>query len=173
MTDQQSSELAKPGVDSFDDPTPLVAAQFAPIFVTPLPIVLPVGHDQLDAAFLQSLAQRIRIVGGVGNHPFRFLSRTAFGLRNRDFLERGFRKRNFVRRGTFQPNSQRKTLTVDPYHPLCPLAPLVFPTAGPLFLREQSCPPGRSRPTSAHLLHPAPPAGCATHSAKLLRLPMV
>jgi hypothetical protein len=53
MTDQQSSELAKPGVGSFDDPTPLVAAQFAPIFVTPLLIVLPVWHDQLDAAFLQ------------------------------------------------------------------------------------------------------------------------
>jgi hypothetical protein len=79
MTDQQSSELAKPGVGSFDDPTPLVAAQFAPIFVTPLLIVLPVRHDQLDPKFLQSLAQRIRIVGGVvGNHPFRLLSRTAF-----------------------------------------------------------------------------------------------
>ena len=33
MTDQQAWELAKPGVGSFDDPTPFVAAQFAPIFV--------------------------------------------------------------------------------------------------------------------------------------------
>ena len=86
MTDQQSSELAQPGVGSFDDPTPLVAAQFAPIFVASVLIVLPVRCDQLDAAFLQSLAQRVRIIGGVGNHPFRFLSRTAFGSRNRDFL---------------------------------------------------------------------------------------
>jgi hypothetical protein len=117
MAHQQSSELSKPGVGSFDDPTALIA---------PLPIVLPVRCDQLDAAFLQSLAQRVRIIGGVGNHPFRFLSRTAFGSRNRDFLERGFRKRNFVRRGTFQPNSQRKTLTVDQYHPLRPLAALGF-----------------------------------------------
>jgi hypothetical protein len=85
----------------------------APIFVAPLLIVLPVRRDQLDAAFLQSLAQRVRIVGGVGKYPFRLLSRPTFGRRNRDFLERGFRKRNFVRRGTFQPNSQRKTLTVD------------------------------------------------------------
>lgn len=70
MTDQQSSELAKPGVRSFDDPTALVAAQFAPILVAPLPIVLAVRCDQLDAAFLQSLAQRVRRIGGVGNHPF-------------------------------------------------------------------------------------------------------
>ena len=54
-----------------------------------------------------------------------------------------------------------------------PLPRLVFPTAGPLFLREQSCHPGRSRPTSADLLYPAPPAGYATHSATLLRLPIV
>ena len=51
MTHQQSSELAKPGVGSFDDPTPLVASQLTPILVAPLPIVLPVRHDQLDTAF--------------------------------------------------------------------------------------------------------------------------
>ena len=152
MTDQQASELAKPGVGSFDDPTPLVAAQFAPIFVTPLLIVFPVRHDQLDASFLQSLAQGIRIVGGVGDHPFRLLSRTAFGLRNRDFLERGFRKRNFVRRGTFQPNSQRKTLTVDQYHPLCPLAPLGFSDGRAPFFAGAKLP---SRKVSSHFSRPS------------------
>jgi hypothetical protein len=50
MAHQQSSELSQPGVSSFDDPTSLVAAQFAPIFVAPLPIVVSVGRDQLDAA---------------------------------------------------------------------------------------------------------------------------
>src|SRR5437667_3956069 len=152
MTHQQSSELAKPGVGSFDDPTPLVASQLTPILVAPLPIVLPVRYDQLDTAFLQSLAQRIRIVGGVGNHPFRLLPRTAFGLRNRDFLERGFRKRNFVRRGTFQPNSQRKTLTVDQYHPLCPLAPLGFPDGRAPFFARAKLP---SRKVSSHFSRPS------------------
>jgi len=33
---------------------------------------------------------------------------------------------DFSRRGTFQPTSQRKTLTVDQYHPLCALATLGF-----------------------------------------------
>jgi len=152
MAHQQSSELSKPGVGSFDDPTALIAAQFAPIFVTPLPIVLPVRCDQLDAAFLQSLAQRVRIIGGVGNHPFRFLSRTAFGSRNRDFLERGFRKRNFVRRGTFQPNSQRKTLTVDQYHPLRPLAALGFADGRAPFFAGAKLP---SRKVSSHLSRPS------------------
>jgi len=152
MTNQQSSELAQPGVGSFDDPTPLVASQFAPIFVAPLPIVLPVRCDQLDAALLQPLAQRVRIVGGVGNHPFRLLPRTTFGSRNRDFLERGLRKRNFVRSGTFQPNSQRKTLTVDQYHPLRPLAPLGFPDGRAPFFAGAKLP---SRKVSSHFSRPS------------------
>src|SRR5712692_9815941 len=152
MTDQQSSKLAQPGVGSFDDPTPLVAAQFAPIFVAPVTIVLPVRRDQLDAAFVQALAQRVRIVGGVGNHPFRLLPRMTFGSRNRDFLERGLRKRNFVRSGTFQPNSQRKTLTVDQYHPLRPLAPLGFPDSGTPFFAGAKLP---SRKVSSHFSRPS------------------
>lgn len=115
MTDQQSSELAEPGIGSFDDPTALIATQFASIFIPSFLAILPVRCDQLDATFLQSLAQRVRIVGGVGNHPFRLLPRTALAPRNRNFGERGLRKCNFVRSGTFQPNSQRKTLTVDQY----------------------------------------------------------
>ena len=152
MTDQQSSELAKPGVGSLDDPTPLVASQFAPIFVAPVPIVLPVRRDQLDAAFLQSLAQRVRIVGGIGNHPFRLLPWAAFGPRDRDFLERGFRKCNFVRSGTFQPNSQRKTLTVDQYHPLRPLASLGFPDREAPFFAGAKLP---SKKVSSHFSRPS------------------
>ena len=152
MTHQQSSELAKPGVGSFDDPTPLVAPQFTPIFVAPMPIVLAVRRDQLDAAFLPSLAQRVRVLGGVGNHPFRLLPRTAFRPRNRDFLERGFRKCNFMRRGTFQPNSQRKTLTVDQYHPLRPLAPLGFPDGRAPFFAGAKLP---SRKVSSHFSRPS------------------
>jgi len=50
MTDQQASELAKPGVGSFDDPTPLVAPQCSAIRIAPLLAILPVRGDQLDAA---------------------------------------------------------------------------------------------------------------------------
>ena len=57
MTNEQSSELAEPGVGSFNDPAAFVAAQLAAIFIAPVPAVASVGHDQLDAAFLQPLAQ--------------------------------------------------------------------------------------------------------------------
>ena len=152
VTHQQSAELAQPGVGSFDDPTPFVAAQFASVLVAPSLAILPLGHDQLDAAFVQALTQGVGIVGGVGNHSFRFSPRTAFGPRNRDFLERGFRKRNFVRRGTFQPNSQRKTLTVDQYHPLRPLAALGFPDGRAPFFAAAKLP---SRKVSSHFSRPS------------------
>jgi len=161
MTHQQSSELAQPRVGAFDDPTPLVAAQFASIFVPPGLAILPVRRDQLDATFLQALAQRVRIVGCIRNHSFRLLPRTPFGLRNRDLLERGFRKRNFVRRGTFQPNSQRKTLTVDQYHPLRPLAPLGFADGRAPFFAGAKLP---SRKVSSH--RSRPPSSSAPSSAR-------
>jgi len=152
MAHQQSAELAKPGVGSFDDPTPLVAPQFSAILKPSFLAILPVRRDQLDAAFLQSLAQGVRIVGGVGDHPFRLLPRTALGSWHADFGERGFRKRNFVRRGTFQPNSQRKTLTVDQYHPLRSLAPLGFSDGRAPFFAGAKLP---SRKVSSHFSRPS------------------
>jgi len=54
-------------------------------------------------------------------------------------LTHGFRKLNFTRGGTFQPNSQRKTFTVDQYHPLRTLAPLGFAEgSAPLFRRGEA-----------------------------------
>ena len=126
MANQQSAELTKPCVRSLYDPTAFVSPQFASIFVAPCFVVLPVGHDQIDAPLLQPLAQRIGIVGPVGDYPLRLLPRPAFWSRHTDFGERGFRKRSFSRRGTFEPNSQRKTFTVDQYHPLRALATLGF-----------------------------------------------
>ena len=110
MTHQQAAELSEPRIGSLHDPTALVAPQFASIFVTPLPVVLAVRRNQFDASLLQSPTQRVGVVGAIGNHALGLLPRAAFAPRDADFSERGFRKRNFCRRGTFQPNSQRKTL---------------------------------------------------------------
>src|ERR1035437_3930119 len=118
MTHQQAAELTEPGVGSFHDPAALVAPQFAFIFIAPLLVVGPVRRNQFDASLLQSPTQRVGVVGAIGNHALGLLPRAALAPRDADFSERGFRKRNFCRRGTFQPNSQRKTLTVDQYHPL-------------------------------------------------------
>ena len=111
MTNQKSAELAEPGVGSFHDPAAFVAPHLAPVVVALPLVVFPIGRDQLDSPLLQPLAQRIGVVTGIGDYPFRFLSRPAFGSPDADFFEGGFRKRNFRRRGTFQPNSQRKTVS--------------------------------------------------------------
>ena len=153
MTNEQSSELAEPGVGSFDDPAAFVAAQFAAILITPVPAVASVGYDQLDAAFLQPLAQWVRVISTVSDHPFRLLPGPAFGPGDADLCERGFRKRNFSRRGTFEPNSQRKTATVDQYHPLRSLAALGFTDRGAPFFAGAKLP---SRNASSHFSRPLP-----------------
>ena len=99
MPNQESSELTEPCIGPLDDPAALVAAQFPPVFVAALLVVLSIRGDQFDASLLQSFAQRVGIVGAVGDHPFRLLPRAAFGSRDTDFFERGFRKRSFSRRG--------------------------------------------------------------------------
>ena len=57
----------------------------------------------------------IRVIGAISDHPFRLLPQSAFGLGDADLCERGFRKRSLTPRGTFQPNSQWKTLAIQAY----------------------------------------------------------
>ena len=59
-------------------------------------------------------------------------------MRDTDFSECGFRQTSFSCRGSFQPNSQRKTLTVDQYHPLRALATLVFRSQRPFLGRSDA-----------------------------------
>ena len=153
MAHQQSAELTEPGIGSLDDPASFVATQFAPVFVAPTLVVVPIRRNQLDASLFQSPPQRVRVVGPVGDYPFGVLPRAAFGPRDADFGQCGFRKRSFSRRGTFQPNSQRKTLTVDQYHPLRALATLGFTDCLAPFLAGAKLP---SRKASSHFSRPSP-----------------
>ena len=153
MAYEESAELTEPRVGAFDDPTSLVASEFSTVLVLFPLVVLPVRNDKFDAALLEPLAQRIGVVGSIGDHPFWLLSRTTFGAGDLDFGERGFRKRNFRRRGTFEPNSQRKTATVDQYHPLRALAALGFTDRGAPFFAGAKLP---SRNVSSHCSRPSP-----------------
>jgi len=152
MTDQKPAELTQPGIGALHDPAPFVTAHLAPIFVAPSLVVLPVRCNQLNGSFLQPLTQRIGVVAGISNYAPGLLPRAAFGSRDADFLKRGFRKRNFCRRGTFQPNSQRKTLTVDQYHPLRSLAALGFTDRVAPFFAGAKLP---SRNVSSHFSRPS------------------
>ena len=151
MADQQTSELPEPCIGAFDDPTTFVAPQFAAIVVSPFLIVVPIGSNQFDAPLLPPPTQGIGVISAVGDHSLRFLPRPAFGPGDANFFERGVRKCNFCRRGTFQPNSQRNTLTVSQYHPLCAFATLGFSDCGAPFLAAAKLP---SRKASSHFSSP-------------------
>ena len=153
MADQQTSELPEPSIGSFNDPSTFVAAKFATIMVSPQLVVVAVRSNQFDAPLLPPHAQGIGVISPVGNHSLRFLPGPSFAPRDADFLERGVRKRNFCRRGTFQPNSQRNTLTVSQYHPLCTFATLGFSDCVAPFLAAAKLP---SKKASSHLSNPLP-----------------
>ncbi len=161
MADQQSAKLSQPCVGAFDDPSALVAAQFPAIFVPLRLVVLSVRRNEFDAAPLPSLAQRIGVIAAIRDHTLRLLARTAFRPGDADLGERGVRKRNFCRRGTLQPNSQRNTLTVSQYHPLCALAALGFSDRIAPFLAGAKLP---SRKASSHFSRPS--ASRAPRSAR-------
>jgi len=153
MPDKQSAELTEPRVGSFYDPAAFVSSELSSILILSEFVVLAVGHDQLDAALGEPFPQWVGVVGAVGDHPLRLLFRTAFRAGDFDLGERGFRKRNFSRRGTFQPNSQWKTLAVDQYHPLRSLAPLGFSDRRAPFFAGAKLP---SRNVSSHCNRPSP-----------------
>jgi hypothetical protein len=140
MTNQQSAKLSQPSVGSFHNPATFIAPQLPSIFVASVLVIVTVRHNQIDAAFSEPLPQGVGIVGSIGNYTLGLLPRPAFGLGDPDLGERGFRKRNLIRRGTFQPNSQRNTFTVDQYHPLCALATLGFSNGRAPFLAGAKLP---------------------------------
>jgi len=153
MSDQLASKLPQPCVGSLDDPAAFVPPQFASVLVAPQFVVLPVRHNQFNAALLEPFTKRIGIVATVGYDALRLLPRPASRPGDANLGECGFRKRSFSRRGTFKPNSQRKTLTVDQYHPLRALATLGFADCGAPFLAGAKLP---SRKLSSHFNSPSP-----------------
>ena len=153
MSNKKPAELSQPDVGALDDPAALVAPELSAILVFSFLVVHAVREDEVDASLLKPIAQRIRVVGSVGNHAYRLLSRPSFETVDFYFGERGFRKRNLCRRGTFQPNSQRKTATDDQYHPLRSLAALGFTDGGaPIFARANR----PSRNVSSYFNRPSP-----------------
>ncbi len=101
--------------------------------------------------FLQPLAQWVRVVGAVSDHPFRLLPGPAFGPGDANLCERGFREHSFTRRGTLSSRTPSgKTLAVDQYHPLRTLATLGFSDrSAPFFAGAEAAVQKALLPTSA------------------------
>src|SRR6202043_389271 len=85
-------------------------------------------HNQFNAPLPQAFAQRIAVIGFVGDYAHRVLPRPARVMTPpyADRRERRFCEFDFLRGCRVKVVSQRKTAAVDHHHPLRPLAPLGF-----------------------------------------------
>ena len=72
----QAPEVSQPCVGAFHDPSPPIAPQCASVLRRGPNTILLVRTDQFDAALPQPFAQRIAVIGFVGDHPHRLLPRT-------------------------------------------------------------------------------------------------
>ena len=113
MANQQPTKGAKPGDGPFDDPAMTITPQPAAILVPTMQIIVPIGTRQDDAPRGEPFAQRIAVIGAVGNEMFGMASVRGDARLQRRVDERDFRGR---RRGN--GDSQRNTLTLDQYHAL-------------------------------------------------------
>ena len=138
----QSAEVAEPREGTFHDPSSLVAPQRPTVLRRRFASVLPMRHDQLDAACRQLLAQGVAIVTAVGDQAARLLPRTtaAMPVPYTDRLERRRDEPDLRRGSSVKVVSQRNTRAVDQYHPLRALAPLGFADSAAPFLAGAKLP---------------------------------
>ena len=116
----QAPEVTEPGVGAFDNPSLPVAPQRLAVLHRRFLAVLAMGHDQFNTPLPQSFAQRIAVIGFVGDHAHRVLPRSARAMTPPypDRRERRFRECDFPRGCRVKVVSQRKTAAVDHHHPL-------------------------------------------------------
>jgi hypothetical protein len=142
IANDQSAEVTEPGKGAFHLPATPVSTQRSAVLGARLDAIPAVGYYQFDPACRQPLAQRIAVVGAIGNHTLRFLPwpSAAMSPGHLDRRERFFREPDLVRGCRVKLLSQRNTLAVDHHHPLRSLAPLGFPDFGAPFFAGAKLP---------------------------------
>ena len=128
VANDQTTKVAEPGKGAFDFPTTPIPAQRSAVLGARFAAIPSMRRDQFDASCRQPLAQRIAVVGAIGNHTLRFLTWPSAAMlpAHADRRERFFREPDLVRGCRVKLLSQRNTLAVDHHHPLRALAPLGF-----------------------------------------------
>src|SRR6266850_2727377 len=128
VANDHATKVAEPGEGAFHLPATPIATQGSTVLGTRLAAIPAMRCDQLDSSCRHPLAQRIAVVGAIGDHPQRFLAwpSTAIPPGHADRRERLFREPHLVGRCRVKLLSQRNTLAVDHHHPLRALAPLGF-----------------------------------------------
>ena len=128
VANDQTAKVSEPSKGALHFPTAPIAAQHSTVLGARLAAIPTMRRDQFDPACRQPLAQRIAVVGAIGNHTLGFLTwpSTALSPAHTNRRQRFFREPDFVGRCRVKLLSQRNTLAVDHHHPLRALAPLGF-----------------------------------------------
>ena len=155
VTDDQPPEVLQPRKRSFNLVTTLIMPHFAAIMVLLLFIILPIGTDQINASFGQSLPKRITVIALVSDNPLRIFSRTPasrtwYSNRVDSCLQQGY----LTRRGRIEMSTDRDALAIDHHHPLCTVSTFGLSDTWAPFLPKQNCHRRRFPPTPAASVHP-------------------
>ena len=65
----QTAEVTEPCVGAFDNPSPPVAPQRSAVLGRWFLSIAAMRHDQFDTPLPQAFAQRIAVIGFIGDHP--------------------------------------------------------------------------------------------------------
>ncbi len=125
VSDYDASKVAEPTESSLNCISSPVAIPKAVILSVDIPMILSMRGEQVYAAFPQTLAQGIAVVGLVPNYSLRSGPRPPWPFfRDFDLLECLFGEPDLCWRSRVGIASQRKTLAIDHHHALCSLSPL-------------------------------------------------
>src|SRR5258707_4264013 len=98
VANDQATKVAEPSEGAFHLPATPIATQGPTVLGTRFAAIPAVRCDQLDSSCRQPLAQRITVVGAIGDHPERFLAwpSNAISPGHVNRRERLFREPDFV-----------------------------------------------------------------------------
>jgi len=173
---QQPPEITQPSKGAFDFPTMAITSQRASIVERGFATARAMRTDEQDAAVEQALAQRVAVVGAVGDDAQGpFLRPSSSATRHGDAIQCAFGQGYFARAGRDQLACQRNTLAVDHHHPLCAFSLFGFADAVAPFLAgaklpsrndwlQSSCPRWSSSPRNCRQI--LSQTSCSSHWRK-------
>ncbi|HOY09487.1 MAG TPA: hypothetical protein PLB05_05360 [Candidatus Omnitrophota bacterium] len=141
ISHDEATIIARPSEGSFNLPAAFVPAQFSAILASFSLVVFTIWADELDTTLEQAFPQWIAVISFVSDDPFGFLLwATTPRTRNRNFVQRRFKKLRFARARRVQVEPRRNSLAVDHHHPLRAFAAFGLSNARAPFLAAAKLP---------------------------------
>jgi hypothetical protein len=136
IPDHHAPEFLEPGIRPFNLPPFLVAAEFAPILMRRLFVVLSCWHYRFDTALGQFLLYGIGVIRAIHDQVLGLSSEQIPGPLLDGYLQRF----HLGRRCRLQENSERSTRAIGQYQKLASLAALGLADLRPPFFADTNVP---------------------------------